>query len=193
MHVLSFSSRPFVLDVPGCPLSFTSTSSTMRVAAALGLILALAGETTLSSAAALRPRSGYITHEARTAPPPAWTLSHRLPSHTVLPLRIGLAQQNLHLLEAHLLAVSSPDSPQYGEHWTPAQVKDMFAPSMETVDAVLSWLAENGFKPERVRVSGNGGWVEVDAMAREVEELLGAEYSVYKHGPSGREHICKSS
>ncbi|KAA1472283.1 hypothetical protein DENSPDRAFT_171643 [Dentipellis sp. KUC8613] len=147
----------------------------------LGAVFALAAPTAPTT---------HIVHERRAAEPSGdWVLSRRLESDHVLPLRIGLAQRNLHELEDLLMAVAHPESPTYGQHWTPAQVVDHFAPSNDTVAAVKAWLEEFGFAPERVRLSPSKGWMEVkDATAGEVEDLLKTEYHVYSHS-SGMEQI----
>lgn len=134
----------------------------------------------------------HVVHERRaTNPGSDWILTRRLDPSNILPspLRIGLKQSNLHHLEDLLLSISLPESPSYGQHWTPEQVADYFAPSEETVDAVCAWLGDNGIEAERVKVLKSKGWVEVsDATAGEVEELLGAEYHVFEH-ESGVEQI----
>lgn len=157
------------------------------------LALVLAGFLSLATGAALPPRSGHATLESRSSPPAHWAPSHRPARTASLPLRIGLAQSNTHLLEEHLLAVSDPDSPSYGEHWTPAQVQAEFAPSAASKDAVLAWLEGEGVGRGRVRMSKSGAWVEVRVSVEEAEALMGAEYWVYRHGPTGKEHIGASS
>ncbi|THH03313.1 hypothetical protein EW146_g10467 [Bondarzewia mesenterica] len=128
-------------------------------------------------------------HERRAAEPNEdWTLSHRLESDRILPLRIGLAQRNLHKLEDLLISIAHPDSPSYGQHWSPKEVVDYFSPSAETIAAVKDWLIGSGFNDERLRLSPGRGWVEVDASVAEVEELLKTEYHVYTH-TSGLEQI----
>src|ERR1700722_2646508 len=127
-------------------------------------------------------------HEIRTHTPLGWSYSHRHNLTSVLPLRFGLIQPNIHNIEEYLLAVSHPDSPDYGKHWTPAQVAKTFAPTDETVNTVRDWLLSEGFARERVRVTPTKAWIEVNATVEEAERLLFAEYSVYKH-ESGKEHV----
>ncbi|EIM82805.1 uncharacterized protein STEHIDRAFT_149190 [Stereum hirsutum FP-91666 SS1] len=137
--------------------------------------------------------STHTIHETRphSALPREWT-KRKLPSSSVLPLRIGLKQQNTYKLEELLLSVSHPSSPEYGKHWTPKQVVDYFRPSEETVQSVVGWLEDEGIERQRVKVSGNGGWVEVKASVEEVESLLKTEYHAYEH-PSGAKQIgCES-
>ncbi|OBZ66472.1 Tripeptidyl-peptidase SED1 [Grifola frondosa] len=128
-------------------------------------------------------------HEFRRFVPTGWTPVRRAEPDIVLPLRVGLAQSNLHNIETYLLDVSHPDSPNYGNHWTASRVAETFRPSDETVDIVRSWLADS-VDPQRISLSRGGGWLEVNMTVDEVERLLGTEYYVYEHGDSGAEHVA---
>ncbi|KAG6845624.1 hypothetical protein H0H87_006677 [Tephrocybe sp. NHM501043] len=144
------------------------------------------------SLAAPSPRTNHVLHEKRAADLIDWIRARRLESHKVLPMRFGLAQRNLHRVEEMLMAVSHPDSATYGKHWTPAQVVDTFAPSKETIDAVVEWLSASGISTDRLRLSASKGWIDVNATVAEVEDLIKAEYHVYSH-ESGYEQIgCES-
>ena len=131
-------------------------------------------------------RRDLVLHERRAAEPVAWVKSRRLEAYKVLPLRIGLKQQNTHELEKLLMSIAHPESPTYGQYWSPEQIADHFAPSEASISSVKSWLSETGFHPDRIRVSPSKGWIDVNATVAEVEDLLDAEYYVYTH-PSGYE------
>ena len=60
-------------------------------------------------------RSPHVLHETRAFDPLDWVPVGRLESNKVLPMRFGLAQQNLHRVEEMLMAVSHPESPTYGK------------------------------------------------------------------------------
>ncbi|KAH9480393.1 Aorsin [Psilocybe cubensis] len=137
------------------------------------------------------PRS-HVVHERRAAEPLEWTRARRLEPHRILPMRFGLAQQNMHRLEELLMQVSHPESPLYGQHYTPAEVVDLFAPSAESIATVTRWLTESGISRDRLRLSSNKGWIHLNVTTAEAEELLQTEYHVYTH-PSGDEQIgCHS-
>lgn len=104
---------------------------------------------TTALAAPSQSTESHVIHERRaTNPGSDWILTRRLDPSNILPspLRIGLKQSNLHHLEDLLLSISHPESPSYGQHWTPEEVADYFAPSEETVDAVRTWLGDNGIE-----------------------------------------------
>ena len=156
----------------------------MRFFALIPLILG-----TLVAAAPSKNGVTHVVHEKRAAQPLDWVQSRRLEAHKVLPMRFGLTQQNMHRLEELLLEVSHPESEKYGQHYTAAQVVDTFAPSEDAIAAVTNWLVESGFSRDRLRLSVNKAWIQVNATTAEVEELLKAEYHVYSHPETGDEQF----
>lgn len=138
------------------------------------------------------PRSSHVLHEKRAMEPTNWAISRKLEADRVLPMRFGLTQSNLHKLEEMLMSVSHPESTNYGQHFSAHDITNTFAPAAETIAAVMEWLVESGISDDRLRLSHNKGWIEVNATVSEVEELIDAEYHVYTH-PSGVEQISEYS
>jgi tripeptidyl-peptidase-1 len=85
--------------------------------------------------------------------------------------------------------VAHPESKDYGQHWSPQKVADMFAPAPETVAAVKEWLVASGIDLKRVKMSKSRNWLTFDATAAEADTLLKTEYHLYKH-VEGHEHIA---
>ncbi|KAI9442325.1 subtilisin-like protein [Lactarius indigo] len=142
--------------------------------------------------AAPSQRANHVVHERRAVEPIGWVRSHRAEPDDIIPLRIGMKQQNLHMLEDLLMDVAHPDSPAYGQHWTPEKVANFFAPSESTVSSIRKWLSDSGIAEDKVRLSPNKGWIEVNVTVATTERLLDTEYHVYKH-PSGVKQLgCHS-
>ena len=139
-------------------------------------------------AAPSRRSSPHVLHEKRASEPLDWELSHRLDGDKVLPMRFGLTQSNIHRVEELLMEVSHPESPRFGQHYSPKDVVDLFAPSAETISAVTNWLVDAGFARDSMRLSANKGWISMDATTAQVEELLKTEYHVWTH-PSGEQQF----
>ncbi|KAF8889616.1 peptidase S8/S53 domain-containing protein [Infundibulicybe gibba] len=73
-------------------------------------------------------------------------------------------------------------------HWHLKRVNEAFAPSQER-GCRPGWLASSGFQGDRVKLSKNQAWIEVDGISiGDVERLLNTEYHVYEH-EDGDEHI----
>jgi tripeptidyl-peptidase I len=73
-------------------------------------------------------RSSHVVHERRDKTPQGWAKRSRVDGNFVLPLRIGLKQQNLDRAHEFLDSVSNPKSSKYGSYWSANDVVDMFAP-----------------------------------------------------------------
>lgn len=123
----------------------------------------------------------HVVHERRTRSVSNWSKRGRLHSEAVFPIRIGLAQQNLHRAEEFINQVAHPQSKEYGQHWSIEKIAKTFEPSRETVVAVKSWLSSSGIDLSRVKTSQSRTWLTFHATAEEVETLLKAEYHVYEH------------
>ncbi|KAF8883763.1 Pro-kumamolisin, activation domain-containing protein [Gymnopilus junonius] len=134
-------------------------------------------------------RSLHALHEKRAMEPTDWVKSRRVDPDWVLPMRFGLVQSNLDKLEEMLVEVSHPRSPKFGQHYSPAEVMDTFAPSKESVDAVTDWLVSSGISRDRLRLTSNRGWIHVNATTAEIEDLLKAEYHIYTHVETGAEQL----
>jgi tripeptidyl-peptidase-1 len=123
--------------------------------------------------------SNYLVHESRhKAIDHQWNKREQLDKDQILPIRIGLKQTNLEHADHWLMDVSDPESPNFGKHWTAAEILHAFKPrykgplfslghianqnSHETVQAVHSWLNESGIHPDRHQLSEGLGWLQFE-------------------------------
>jgi tripeptidyl-peptidase-1 len=133
------------------------------------------------------PRN-HVRHEKR-ALSPNWVKRSRAAPETTLPVRIGLAQPNLHIGHDRLMEISDPRSEKYGQYMTAEEVGNMFRPSGQSVDKVRGWLHGAGIENERHDVSAGRGWLKFDASVDELEALLATEYHIFHHMPTQEDHI----
>ncbi|KAJ7902510.1 subtilisin-like protein [Mycena olivaceomarginata] len=122
-----------------------------------------------------------------SAPPPAgWSLHRRADPDALIPLKFSLAQSNLDKLENFLLDIADPRSPNYGQHWSPARVKETFRPSQETIETVRGWLTQDaGIHADKIQLAPSGDILQLDVTIAEAESLLRAEYYVYSDDEDG--------
>ncbi|KAI0018743.1 subtilisin-like protein [Xylariomycetidae sp. FL0641] len=156
----------------------------LLLALAAGLSLeALAGPVTRDTS--LRKRVVPSTHNVHERHAPnwgrKWTKRTRVQRSFVLPMRIGLKQSNLDAGHERLMDISNPESANYGKHMTSEEVIDFFAPQQSSIDAVTDWLTSSGISKDRIGLSVNKQWIQFDATAGEVEELLFADFHVWQH------------
>lgn len=128
--------------------------------------------------------SKYVLHEERSQwmPAPASLQARsRLDVDHLLPVRIALTQRGLDTGDDWLMDVAHPESPNYGKHWSAAQINTAFAPTKATVQAVRNWLISAGIEEDRISVSDNKGWLAFNANVEEAERLFQAQYYEHKH------------
>ena len=135
--------------------------------------------------------SSRIVHERRATTPQGWSLQRRADPDLVIPLSFALAQSNTHNLEAYLLDIADPTSPNYGKHWTPSRVVETFRPSAKTLDTVHAWLESEGVDLSCTRISNDGGYLDLKLTVAEAEALLLTEYHVYEHEDGTRHVACE--
>ncbi|KAJ6556244.1 subtilisin-like protein [Mycena capillaripes] len=122
--------------------------------------------------------------------PAGWSLRRRAEPDALVPLKFSLAQSNLDKLETILLDIADPRSANYGKHWSPAQVKETFRPSKETVDIVSEWLTHGAnIHADAIRLSPNGDILQLNLTISAAERLLNAEYYVYTDDVDGSARV----
>ncbi|WP_439377302.1 S53 family peptidase [Amycolatopsis lexingtonensis] len=95
-----------------------------------------------------------------------------------LSFRVYLNQRDNAGAEALAQAVSDPDSATYRQYLSPDQVRDRFAASDATVNAVKSWLTGNGFSIGEV--PSNRAYVEATGTAGQTQDAFGVKLGKYK-------------
>lgn len=124
---------------------------------------------------ALSIPTGHVLHEKRSLPAPG--RRQRVDPEAIIPVRIGLRQNNLHTGYDRLMAVSHPSSEGYGKHLSAEEVHSIFAPAEDTVKAVKNWLIGSGLFNETDIINyKNKGWLAIDMPAKHAESLLRTKY-----------------
>jgi len=89
---------------------------------------ALAGGALLSTAVLASPTARYEVHEKRHQRNTGWSKVTKVHYERVLPVRVALAQSNMHMAHDWLMEVSDPTSEKYAQHWDAVKVVEMFKP-----------------------------------------------------------------
>jgi tripeptidyl-peptidase-1 len=80
------------------------------------------------------PTTSYEVHEKREFTNPVWVPRQiELNKRAIIPISIGLTQQNLENGHEFLMDVSDPTSPNYSSHWTPERVGYSIQPNEITL------------------------------------------------------------
>ncbi|CDO72763.1 hypothetical protein BN946_scf184994.g16 [Trametes cinnabarina] len=127
-------------------------------------------------------RSTYIL-EARASSPAGFMHSGPASPDTILNLRLALVPGDIPGLERALYDVSSPSSPQYGQHLSKEEVEHFVAPKPESLAAVYLWLAEHGIDAKTLTPAGD--WIGFSIAVEKASELLNTNFSVFTHQDTG--------
>ncbi|KAI0052390.1 family S53 protease [Auriscalpium vulgare] len=140
----------------------------------------------LTSACATPHTRDMLVHERRDNVPHGYTHKGPAPSDQKLRLRLALTQTDIAGLHSALYAMSTPGSATYGQHLSKDDVTKYVAPKSESVDAIKSWLSENGLSA--TTLSPAGDWYGFETTVAKANELFHAEFSTFLH-ESGQEAI----
>ena len=116
-------------------------------------------------------------HEELPALPAGWTHVATPADSSTIVLQIGLQQQNLDQLESKLIAVSTPNSADYGNHLEREDVDALLAPLSESNSAVLAWLKQAGVS----NVQSDGEWVNFATSVGTANQLLNSQFKYYEN------------
>lgn len=113
-----------------------------------------------------------MLHEKRDVSLP--NARQRINGESIIPVRIGLRQSDLHTGYERLMDISHPASENYGKHLSKEQVHSIFAPTEETTEIVKTWLLDSGLvNHSEILHYENKGWLAINVPARHAEILLG--------------------
>ena len=116
-------------------------------------------------------------HEQLAAVPTGWTQVGAPAQNDFIALQIALAQQNLDLLDAKILAVSTPGSTSYGQYMDGDSVAAMLAPSGDASPAVLAWLTAAGV----TNAYSDGAYVNFATTVYMANSLLNTTFNYYEN------------
>ena len=147
--------------------------------------------------------SVFVVRSSRDAAPAGFKLDETAtpPQDALIRLTIGMPQNNITGLQQTLLDISDPDSPNYGRHWSqaqvtlslntahnglcfrhPTQIKEQVAPKEESLKVVTDWLSANGITP--ASTSPSGDMLTIYVSVEKADALLDANYINYVHEES---------
>ncbi|KIK62569.1 hypothetical protein GYMLUDRAFT_242721 [Collybiopsis luxurians FD-317 M1] len=148
----------------------------MLSVAVVSLVFALqAVASPLSSPSALY--DNFVTkHSWGTSLPPSspWVYHSTPDPSYLLALRLSLRPSNYDALLDNLMQTSNPSHSRYGQHLSKDQVDELMQPTVETVNAVKSWLRWHNISDGAIKSSGNTFTLTIPLSSAEV--LLNTTY-----------------
>lgn len=119
--------------------------------------------------------------------PQGWHQGRAAPASKRLRFRIAVKQESAFAFEQHVIAVSTPDHPMYGQHMQRDELKAMLRPSADASEAILSWLFAEGVNPADIQ--DDGDWINFFVPAAEAERVLDTKFYYYTNSISDIERI----
>lgn len=102
-----------------------------------------------------------------------WSKGARAEPSAVLRVTLALQERNRDKLSEQVLAVSTPSSPRYGQHLSPAEIAELTAPSPQARAAVSDWLSAAGIAHA---VSRYGDRIDLSSSVDKLERLFATQF-----------------
>lgn len=125
--------------------------------------------------------------ESLRAVPQGWHQGEAPPANKRLRFRIAMKQENAYQFEQHVLAISSPDDPKYGQHMSRDDLKTMLRPSATASTAVLDWLRREGVPSANIKDEGD--WINFYVSVTEAEKIMDTNFHYYSNANNGVKRI----
>ncbi|KAL9098583.1 MAG: hypothetical protein Q9163_005792 [Psora crenata] len=133
------------------------------------------------------PASELVPLEKLREIPHGWQQDRATGAAEMLRFRIAIKQENAFQFEQHLLTISDPDHPNYGQHMKREELKAMLRPSEAATFAILTWLQSQGVPPTHIQ--DNGDWINFYVPTTEAERILHTKFYYYRNKMAGIERI----
>ena len=150
-----------------------------------GLSALLSIFATVQSAPA--PASEFAPVEDIHRIPNGWVQGRAPSAAQMLRFRIAIKQENAFKFEQHLLSISDPDHPIYGQHMKRDELKAMLKPSDDATSAILNWLQSQGVP--QTHIQDDGDWINFYVPTIEAERILHTKFYYYHNKMADIESI----
>ena len=152
-----------------------------------GLVALTTSFTASIGAPAAAPVSDLAPLENLRAIPQGWHQGSSPPADQRLRFRIALRQEKAFEFEQHVLAISSPDDPKYGQHMTREDLKAMLRPNVDASISILNWLRAEGISS--ADIDDQGDWINFYIPASEANRILDTKFYYYTNANNGVQRI----
>jgi subtilase family serine protease len=107
-------------------------------------------------------------------------LLHAADANQTLNLSIGLHPRNAADLASLLRRLYTPGSPDYHHYLTPAQFNQLFAPTPDQVQTVVSFLHSQGFTVDSI--ASNSLLIDATATVAQAQQAFQTQINLYQYG-----------
>ncbi|MCJ1257174.1 polynucleotide 3'-phosphatase [Lignoscripta atroalba] len=149
----------------------------------------------ISSTVGAVPSPALTILERLPSIPQGWRQGDAIPASKLLKFRIALKQQNAFEFEQHVLDISTPDHPKYGQHMSRGELKRMLRPSSDATKSIMGWLEAQGVSA--ASIEDDGDWINFHVLTVEAERILNtklaskAERSIWEERITDQHHYLQ--
>ena len=129
----------------------------------LSLVAPIAHTTTTTS-------SGLTVFEKLGSIPRGWQRGDAVSASKTLHFRIAVKQENAYDFEQHVIDISTPGHPKYGQHMSHQELKRALRPSSDATEAIIGWLKDEGVVSKSIE--DDGDWINFYVTAAEAERIM---------------------
>ncbi|TIA09835.1 subtilisin-like protein [Aureobasidium pullulans] len=87
--------------------------------------------------------------------------------------------RNPNILQQYVVEISDPSHACYSQYLSAAKIRNIVAPSDQSMNMVQSWLSDHDIN--NTTLTSTGDWINVRLPVRKIETLLNTTYSMYGH------------
>ncbi|MCJ1301078.1 vesicle formation at the endoplasmic reticulum [Hypocenomyce scalaris] len=109
--------------------------------------------------------------------PQGWHQGPGPPASERIRFRIAVKQQNAFDFEEHVLQISTPGHPRYGQHMKWDELKAMLRPSSDATNSIIGWLDSEGVPS--ADIEDDGDWINLYVPITEAERILNTSFYCY--------------
>lgn len=93
-----------------------------------------------------------------------------MPASKRLHFRIALKLQNQEEFEQHVIDISTPGHPKYGQHMSHQDLKRALRPESAATESIVGWLEAEGVPASDIE--DDGDWINFYVQATEAERIM---------------------
>lgn len=114
--------------------------------------------------------------------PAGWHQGALVPASERLRFRVAVKHENSFAFEQHVIDISTPSHPKYGQHMKRDELKAMLRPSSDASTAILTWLTGQGVSTNDIE--DDGDWIIFHVIAIDAERILNTRFHYYSDSTS---------
>lgn len=116
------------------------------------------------------PSAATAVFEKLAGTPHGWEQGAAVPASKRLRFRVALKQENAYDFEQHVIDISTPGHPKYGQHMSHQDLKRALRPNSAATESIVGWLEAEGVPASDIEDEGD--WINFYVQVTEAERIM---------------------